>query len=308
MNKVTRTLLFLVLLVIFSCSQQGPNPPEPSSSEPNSSESNQSEPTSQDSAEVSGKPERNELAKERLEESVQQKVVASCELILGWDPWEPYQYLTPDDQVKGLEIELIQSMARQVGCNVKFEQGEWVDLLESLQLGKIDMLGGASRTEAREMFAHFSIPYRHESFVLYLLTENIENYAEKSIFELMDEKFRLGITEDYIYGDAISAIQDKEVYQSQIVTVPITEVNYYNLMQGNIDGFLEDPFVAGYTLKRKGIASKISASGIKVHSGDVSIMFSKVSIKPERVEQFNMALDSIKDSGEYKKILDKYTH
>ena len=303
MNKLIRSLLFLVFLVIFACGQQ-----EPNSSDSELSESNQPEPASQDSAKVSAKLDRIESSKENTEKSDQQKVVASCELILGWDPWEPYQYLTPDDQVKGLEIELIQSLARQVGCDVKFEQGEWVDLLESLQIGKIDMLGGASKTEAREVFAHFSIPYRHESFVLYLLTENMENYAEKSIYELMNEKFRLGVTEDYIYGDAISAIQDKETYQSQFVTVPITEVNYYNLVQGNIDGFLEDPFVAGYTIKRKGLSSKISASGIKVHSGDVSIMFSKVSITPERVEQFNAALDSIKDSGEYKKILDKYTH
>jgi len=303
MNKVIRSLLFLVFLVIFSCGQQEPNP-----SDSDLSESNQSEPAIRDSAKVSAKLDRIESAKEDSDELVQQKAVASCELILGWDPWEPYQYLTPDNQVKGLEIELIQSMASQVGCSVKFEQGEWVDLLESLQMGKIDMLGGASKTEAREIFAHFSIPYRHESFILYLLTENIEHYAEKSIFELMDEKFRLGITEDYIYGDAIAVIQDKEIYQSQIVTVPITEVNYYNLIQNNIDGFLEDPFVAGYTIKRKGLSSKISASGIKVHSGDVSIMFSKKSIKPERVEQFNIALDSIRDSGEYKKILDKYSH
>jgi polar amino acid transport system substrate-binding protein len=236
------------------------------------------------------------------------KVTESCELVLGWDPWEPYQYLTPDNKVKGLDIELIQSMARQIDCNVKFEQGEWMVLLESLKSGEIDMLGGASKTLTREIFADFSDPYRDESFVLYLLNEEKEKYAEKSIYELMDDKFRLGITEDYIYGEAVANIQDNEIYQAQIVSVPVTEVNYYNLIQGNIDGFLEDPFVAGYTIKRKGYSSKIVASGIKVHSGDVSIMFSKVSVKPEMVEQFNVALDDIKDSGEYQKILGKYSH
>ena len=90
--------------------------------------------------------------------------------------------------------------------------------------------------------------------------------------------------------------------------MPVTELNYYNLIQGNIDGFLEDPFVAGYTIKRKGLSSKIVASGIEVHSGDVSIMFSKASIKLEMVERFNIALDDIKDSGEYQKILGKYAH
>ncbi|MFT6733993.1 MAG: polar amino acid transport system substrate-binding protein [Polaribacter sp.] len=289
MNKLSQSLLILLTFIIVSCNQ-----PEPVSNEPGEA--------IQESTEIVAETSMNVASMSDL------KVTESCELVLGWDPWEPYQYLTPDNKVKGLDIELIQSMARQIDCNVKFEQGEWMVLLESLKSGEIDMLGGASKTLTREIFADFSDPYRDESFVLYLLNEEKEKYAEKSIYELMDDKFRLGITEDYIYGEAVANIQDNEIYQAQIVSVPVTEVNYYNLIQGNIDGFLEDPFVAGYTIKRKGYSSKIVASGIKVHSGDVSIMFSKVSVKPEMVEQFNVALDDIKDSGEYQKILGKYSH
>ena len=29
-------------------------------------------------------------------------VATECQLNMGWDPWEPYQYLTPDDEVRGL--------------------------------------------------------------------------------------------------------------------------------------------------------------------------------------------------------------
>jgi polar amino acid transport system substrate-binding protein len=289
MNKLSQSLLILLTFIIVSCNQ-----PEPVSNEPGEA--------IQESTEIVAETSMNVASMSDL------KVTESCELVLGWDPWEPYQYLTPDNKVKGLDIELIQSMARQIDCNVKFEQGEWMVLLESLKSGEIDMLGGASKTLTREIFADFSDPYRDESFVLYLLNEEKEKYAEKSIYELMDDKFRLGITEDYIYGEAVANIQDNEIYQAQIVSVPVTEVNYYNLIQGNIDGFLEDPFVAGYTITRKGYSSKIVASGIKVHSGDVSIMFSKVSVKPEMVEQFNVALDDIKDSGEYQKILGKYSH
>ena len=299
MNKFSKPLLFLLSFILISCNQQ----------EPTEKENQPTKTSAENTPEPLPKPKTKPPSKNNRATSIaSQKVSEPCELTLGWDPWEPYQYLTPDNHVRGLEIELISSMAKQINCSVKFDQDEWVVLLDKLKSGKIDMLGGASKTKAREVFAHFSEPYRHESFVLYLLSENIERYTEKSIYELMDEKFRLGVTEDYIYGDAIAEIQDKELYQAQIVSVPITEVNYYNLIQGNIDGFLEDPFVAGYTIKRKGLTSKIVASGIKVHSGDVSIMFSKVSITPERVERFNIALDDIKDSGEYQEILDKYSH
>ena len=105
-----------------------------------------------------------------------------------------------------------------------------------------------------------------------------------------------------------SEIQDNDKFTDLIVSVPITEVNYYNLIQDQIDGFLEDPFVAGYTIKRKGLVGQIEASPISVHSGDVSIMFSRTSVKAEMVDSFNAALASIKKSGEYETILKKYSH
>lgn len=230
-----------------------------------------------------------------------------CNLTLGWDPWEPYQYLTPDDKVQGLEIDLITAMADEVGCKIDFVQHDWMHLLQGIKEGSIDMLGGASQTENRKSFAYFSAPYRQESFVLYVRTNELDKFNGHTLTQLLDNQFRVGVTEDYIYGDQVSDIQDEDKYQKQIVTVPITEVNYYNLIQNNIDGFLEDPFVAGYTIKRKGLSRQIQATNIEVNSGSVSVMFSKKSVKPEMVEQFNQALESIKASGQYQKILDKYS-
>ncbi len=252
---------------------------------------------SESKGEQTGKIDQNQSANKENQK---------CELTMGWDPWEPYQYLTPDNQVQGLEIDLINSIAKQAGCKVKFVQDDWMKLLAGIKSGKVDLLGGASRTSGREKFASFSSPYRHESFVLYVRTGDVEKYSGKSLTELLDNEFRLGVTESYIYGHDVSGIQDNEAYSSQLVTVPVTEVNYYNLTQNQIDGFLEDPFVAGYTIKRKGLIGQISASTTVVHSGDVSILFSKTSVKPEIVHAFNKGIESIKASGEYQKILNKY--
>ncbi len=237
-----------------------------------------------------------------------EKTKPVCNLTMGWDPWEPYQYLTPDNQVKGLDIDLISAIAAKADCSIQFVQNDWMTLLKGIRKGSIDLLGGASKTTSREKFAYFSTSYRHESFVLFVKTEKVENYSGKSLAQLMSENFRLGVTEDYMYGDEVSDMQDDQTLADQIVAVPITEVNYYNLTQNQIDGFLEDPFVAGYTIKRKGLSKHISAFPIEVHSGDVSMLFSKSSVKQETVAAFNKGLEAIKASGEYEKILEKYSH
>ena len=255
-----------------------------------------------------------EQANEKIEPPAQSLPVDSvskpnkmdCSLTMGWDPWAPYQYLTPDNQVNGLEIDLISSMAKEAGCELKFVQNDWMHLLSGIRDGSIDLLGGASQTPARDKFALFSQPYRNESFVLYVRSEQLDELSEKSLEQLLDNKFKLGVTEDYIYGEEITDIQDNALLNSQITYVPITEVNYYNLTQNKIDGFLDDPFVAAYTIRRKGLSRQISASSIEVHSGDVAIMFSKESVKPEIVLAFDAGLKKIKSTGEYQRILDKY--
>ncbi len=232
----------------------------------------------------------------------------TCALTVGWDPWEPYQYLTPDNQVRGLEIDLISSIAKEASCTITFIQNDWMRLLKGIRNGSIDMLGGASKTASREEFAYFSTPYRHESFVLYIRAEQKNEFAGKTLKQLLENKFKLGVTEDYIYGDEVSGFQDNPIIASQIIGVPITEMNYFNLIQHQVDGFLEDPFVAAYTIKRKGLAEQIIATTVGYDSGNVSFMFSKKSVSTEIVDAFNQGLKTIKASGEYDKILKKYSH
>jgi len=241
-------------------------------------------------------------------EAEPESTAEQCTLKYGWDPWEPYQYLTPEDEVKGLDIELVTAMAKGAGCNVEFVQDNWVNLLNGIRNGSIEMLGGATITEARGKFALFSDNYRHESFLLYIRTDEPLPGGGTTLSELLEGGFRLGVTEDYLYGEEVDALQDNENFSSQIVSVPITEVNYYNLIQDQIDGFLEDPFVAAYTIRRKGLDGQIEPHSIEIHSGGVSIIFSRKSVNPETVMAFNKALEQMKETGEYQRILGKYSH
>jgi polar amino acid transport system substrate-binding protein len=252
--------------------------------------------------------QKSEQTQKVAQSSPGKQTKPACDLTMGWDPWEPYQYLTPDNQVRGLEIDLISSIAKQADCTITFVQNDWMRLLKGIRNGSVDMLGGASKTASREEFAHFSTPYRHESFVLYIRNEQKNEFAGKSLQQLLENKFKLGVTEDYIYGDEVSDFQDNPTLAPQIIGVPITEMNYFNLIQHQIDGFLEDPFVAAYTIKRKGLTEKVMATTIGYDSGDVSFMFSKKSVSTEIVDAFNRGLETIKASGEYDKILKKYSH
>lgn len=236
-----------------------------------------------------------------------ESVLNKCQLNMGWDPWEPYQYLSVENQVRGLEIDLVGAIAKEAGCDLKFVQKNWMNLLNGIRNGSIDLLGGATKTVAREQFAYFSDSYRSESFILYVRAGESDRFSGKSLKELLAEGFKLGVTQDYIYGDQVSKLQDDPALGANFVSVPTTEVNYYNLTQSNIDGFLEDPFVAAYTIRRKGLQDEIQAHPLEIHSGDVAIMFSKKSVSEDTVKAFNAALVKLKQNGQYQEILNKYS-
>ncbi len=235
-----------------------------------------------------------------------QTAKAECHLTMGWDPWAPYQYLTVDGQVEGLDVEIVRAAAAKTGCEVSFEQGDWASLLSALRSGEIDLLTGATRTPSRESFAQFSAPYRAESFVLYVRRDEVDNYTATSLETLLENGFRLGVTEGYIYGEQVSGLQQHPVFSEQFVDASIGELNYARLVDLEIDGFLEDPFVAATTLRRKGWGDDIEAHPLQISAGEVHMMFSRESVSDELVEGINNSLQGMRSDGSYQAMLDKY--
>jgi ABC-type amino acid transport substrate-binding protein len=77
-------------------------------------------------------------------------------------------------------------------------------------------------------------------------------------------------------------------------------------MDFQIDGFLEDPFVAANIDQRRDWGVTFEALPLDVYSGDVRLMFSRASTTQARVEDFNEALQALRESGRHQAILDRY--
>ncbi|NVJ50362.1 MAG: amino acid ABC transporter substrate-binding protein [Gammaproteobacteria bacterium] len=241
----------------------------------------------------------------KAQPSAAQPKVNDCQLTMGWDPWEPYMYLTPGNEVSGLDIELIQALAEESNCQLSFVQDHWMSLLQKLEVGEVDLVAGASITEKRKSYAMFSEPYRSENFVLYVRAGEKAKFAE-SFSDIVASGKRIGVTTDYIYGEQVSSLQDKPEFSASFVYSAVGEANYYNLLQHNVDVIIEDPFVGAYNIKRKGIEEQIDKLDIRLHSGDVHLMFSIKSVDHTTVTRFNEALKSLKKKGTYKQILQRY--
>ncbi|HRQ63656.1 MAG TPA: transporter substrate-binding domain-containing protein [Xanthomonadaceae bacterium] len=225
---------------------------------------------------------------------------------MGWDPWEPYHFEDIDGSVRGIEVDMVQTIAAGAGCRVKFVRGDWATLLRQLRDGDVQILGSATATPEREEIAMFSAPYRDESFRLYVRADEAREYEGDSLAALIETGMRLGVTLGYVYSEEVTTLQDREDLQAQFVESPEAEFNFVALAEHHVDGVLEDPNVASAIIRRRGWQDQIEMHPIDLGSSEVSFMFSRASVDEELVERFNRSLAALRTSGEIDRIIARY--
>lgn len=230
-----------------------------------------------------------------------------CSFKLGIDVWEPYQFVDVNGDVRGIDIELVSSVINDMGCSAEYVQGTWVSLLEDLRNGDVDILLGASKTEAREKFAYFSVPYRMEEFSLYIRKDDPKSAAYANINEFIENGSKIGVVGDYYYGENISTLIDDEQNSEQFVFGIMGELNIARLLDMDIDVFIEDNFVGASLLRRKALGELIVEHGYTIKTGNIYVMFARSSINEAQVASFNSAMSTFKNSEQYSNIVEKYS-
>ncbi len=229
-------------------------------------------------------------------------------LSLGWDSWVPYQYKDDNGIVTGFDIDLVKKVMNNCGYDLKMEQMPWKRLLLHVRRGITDMTCGASKTKEREEFAYFSDPYRQESVVLYVRKGESSKYPLASLSDIMGASFRLGVAAEFYYGEQYEKLKNNPDFKSHIQEVPEDMPNVKKIMKNRIDGFLIDPFVGAALIRDLGFQNKLEIHPMTVYSDNVHVIFSKKSVSPKTVADFNDSLKILKENGTYDHIINRYLH
>ncbi|MGB5622833.1 MAG: transporter substrate-binding domain-containing protein [Gammaproteobacteria bacterium] len=232
---------------------------------------------------------------------------AGCTLTMGWDPWEPYHYMDPKGNLQGLDVELVRAMSAEAGCSVSFERDNWASLLGRIRSGDIDLISGATRTPERDEFAMFSSPYRIEEFGLFVRRGDTEVMATDSLSAMLAAGMKIGVTDAYLYGSEVEALQDNPTFAQQFIIAEVGETNATRLLDGVIDAYLEDVIVGTSIVRRRGLEDDVELHPLAAAGGsEVRLMFSQASVSPEVVARFDSALTRLRESGRYAEIEGQY--
>jgi len=214
-------------------------------------------------------------------------------------------------RLKGLDVQLFREVfEEELGRPLELPQISWDRHLENIKSGKTDVALSAFKTAERMNYAYFSEPYRKEDIVLISRRNQakIRRILEPTIFfrDLNNSNLKLGVMAGYSYGDKADSFLQNPINSNRIIATNSDLENLLNLKEGKVDLVLVDRLVGATLLWDHGLTTELASGNHPIFSGDIRAMFSRKTTSPELVEEFNSAMQRIKDDGRYNKIVRGY--
>jgi len=124
-------------------------------------------------------------------------------LIIGADPFPPYQYIDDDGNIQGSDYATVKSIIDKMGYPAKFIIDEWSIIEKKFKEKEIDLVFQVQKTPEREKYFYFSHKLR-DAVTSIVTASNGTKY--NSIDDLFLANAKIGVLKGYQYGELIDSI------------------------------------------------------------------------------------------------------
>ena len=197
-----------------------------------------------------------------------------------------------------VDREWLDAISRESGLCMQYETRETVIArrLALVESGNVDLLVGASKTPERERYAHFSLPYREESVLLFTRVERAAQYQHVQTFpDLQAVTVPWLAVRDSWLGPEFAAARKTLLQQRKISEFDTFGQGVAMLRYGRGELLLAPDTFAQY-LEREKIRDVVRLPSV-LHRESVYFMLSKASVSEAEVNQLNTAIRRLKPRG-----------
>jgi polar amino acid transport system substrate-binding protein len=234
-----------------------------------------------------------------------ERVLASGKIRAGYVAYPPQSIVTPGSKdVTGIFPDILREIGKTTDLDVEFvEEAGWATLIEGLNSGKYDIVGGVWANPNRGKMATISRPVYFSGIGVWVRANETRFSSGGNWATINDPKVRIAA----IDGSTPLGIAKKQFSRAALVTYPnLTSESqlFLDLKQGKIDIFFAEPAQGLAFLKANpGTIKNIAAQQpLKV--------FGNVFLMRRDEAQFKIfidtALDDLESSGETARIVSRY--
>ncbi|HHQ4445829.1 TPA: substrate-binding periplasmic protein [Aeromonas hydrophila] len=230
-------------------------------------------------------------------------------LLVGWSSWHPFSFRDEQQQLQGLDIDLLEAIFNRAGFHANYSEMPWARVLRELEFGTIQLTMSANQTAERDLYARFTLPYRNEETVLLIRRQDKGRWQE--ITQLSDllsrPDFTIGLLRDFDYGtDFRTFMQSPQMQQRLLVRLKM-EPLIKLLLAGRIQGVVMDP-MGLQQLNLAGLPLDQLTTLLDIQQTPVHLMLSRRTTTQQQLQRLDEAIRALLQSPEYGQILARYRY
>lgn len=200
--------------------------------------------------------------------------------------WPPYIYYH-NNSLTGRDYDLLRQVLAKMQYGLQSRPLPEKRVGAQIARGGIDIVAGAARNTDRERNNLFSIPYRREKIGFAYLPQRSKTFSGKTLQQLLNEGCTLALNTSGWYGKRFAETIATR-FSGQLIHLDSVERRLALLKKQRVDLILDDTEVLKFNAAAEDIELVISDEIIQQQN--VHFMFSKYSVSPEFVSQFNEVL------------------
>ncbi len=206
----------------------------------------------------------------------------------------PFEYLDEKGQPAGFTVELTRAIARETNMDIRIRLGSWTKIVADLENGEIDAIQGMFYSPERDRILDFSPPYLISHYTSVVRSggkppETIEELAGRSL-----------VVQD---GDVILEFLEEHGLESGALLAETPEDALRSVSEGSRDCALV-PRISALHLIQKNGWTNLAVGDQGFFSGEYA--YAATDGNPALLAQFSEGLQALKESGEYRRIYDKW--
>lgn len=212
-------------------------------------------------------------------------------------------------EVTGIAVDLVREGLRRMGLDANIVIMPWKRAVFMTRFGEADAIFYAVKNAEREKW--FFYPEEHlvkETTIMLKRTGTRFGWSET---QRSYPRTRLGTGRGYYYGPKLTAFLETTRFGS-VEAANTIDINFAKLVEGRIDVFLADLYLARYFIKKRAssnlveIVSHQDGTPVILDSVDSYLAFSRETTSQAMADGFSDILKEMRADGTYDAIVDRY--
>lgn len=227
----------------------------------------------------------------------------TCVLRLALDTPFPPHIILSEQQPEGINVRMLEALAAQVGCSVRFVQSPWARALKLLQQGEVDVVSQLSYTPARAKDIAFIGPHHDERMWFIANPAAVPPLHQLADLARWPADMLVAVLNGGYFGEALQQLRADPTQQRRFYPMVSNQDKLALLETGRVQAVLEEEFAWHWRVKNSVTPFQPL---LLVHADAVYFGFSRVSIPPERLKKLADAWQQLYRSGQLQQIRREY--